>query len=71
MTREELKEMTYEDILEYIHDFESRTCENCKYYIFDKYYYYCNNDLCYDNGMNDVREVEKDFGCNKFERKDT
>lgn len=38
-------------------DFESRTCENCKYYH--------QNYLCLEVGNGDF-EPDKYFGCNKF-----
>ncbi len=42
---------------------KSRTCENCKHYEYE----YCQNEI-----VNDIFygcRISKDFGCNKFERK--
>lgn len=71
MTREEAKEY-YKNIAspyvinEIYDDFESRTCENCKYCIDDGSSGY----VC--KGMSDVIHISSidDFGCNKFERKE-
>jgi len=59
-------------------NFESRTCENCKYgHIEEDYLILCNADF-YDNSIYDTADnlldnalfyPSKDFGCNKFERK--
>jgi hypothetical protein len=81
MTREEAHRIAYEDLDSMYHstwikvvvddiydDFKSRTCENCKYII----------DLGIGDGLecsngisqyqSDYYLVDKDFGCNKFER---
>lgn len=57
------KEMFVEVIDKIYDDFESRTCINCNYYV-DYPNVCCNSDslLCSEF-------VDKDFGCNKFERK--
>lgn len=65
MTREEAKELLKKDnrygidwIIDDIYDdFESRVCENCKH----KTNRECNTIIDY---------FGKDFGCNKFERKE-
>jgi len=91
MNREEAKELFRKDknaygyanapmtkIDEIYDDFESRTCENCKYYYLDgaPNLYICNilpieGELLDDNGfiVRGFFYPEKDFGCNKFERK--
>lgn len=83
MTREEAHNKMYDVWSDEIHyrskptdvmnevydDFESRTCENCKY-----------ANICPDGGntsatVNDCEMIKltfydyEDFGCNKFERK--
>ena len=83
MTREEAKDLILNSVpkewtmrkynLEYnidtIYDeFESRTCNNCKYY---KRYNY--NDMRCSLRVIECQAYEnnyKDFGCNKFEIKD-
>ena len=51
-------------------DFESRTCENCKYFIDEKgtKLQFCNARTV--GGIIGWNGYGKDFGCNKFERKD-
>ncbi len=41
-------------------DFESQTCKNCKYLKDESTTFWCNNMYI---------QIEKDFGCNRFERK--
>jgi len=42
-------------------DFESRICKNCEYY---------KNGICVcDNSLLVAYAVDKDFGCNKFKKK--
>lgn len=48
-------------------DFESRTCENCKRYVPMKWTDFDNKCASMENK---VSHVDKDFGCNKFERKE-
>lgn len=55
----------YEHINKIYDDFESRTCENCIYY----------NDMNESSGLCENMAlpelgVDKDFGCNKFSRKE-
>ncbi len=50
-------------------DFESRTCENCKFYFIHMQYgqgMQCKN---HDSDMHQVKITSKDFGCNKWETK--
>jgi len=44
-------------------DFESMTCENCRYISEVTGDYFCTHNL------NRFNYTDKDFGCNKFERK--
>ena len=71
MTREEalymLNDGLYdnEEVINKIYDdFESRTCENCKYYEFISSVdsYFCTNK------ESSAKFVSSDFGCNRFER---
>ena len=65
------KLVKYTDLIDEItaiyNDFESRICENCKYY--DKYMTehipdgFCTNKTIY------VEEVNEDFGCNGFSQR--
>ena len=50
-------------------DFESRTCENCNYFIDEKgtKFQFCNAST--EGGIIGWNGYGKDFGCNKFERK--
>ena len=51
-------------------DFESRTCESCKWYIEE---YTKRDNHCGKDGMWDLVEMlrcTKDFGCNKWRAKD-
>lgn len=45
-------------------DFESRTCKNCKQYI--NYHKLCRQDV----SIFGESFLNKDFGCNKWEKKD-
>ncbi len=49
-------------------DFESRTCENCKYFIDERNtrLQFCNART--EGGIIGWNGYGKDFGCNKFER---
>ena len=48
-------------------DFESRVCENCKYFTYcDDGFHYCDNQL--NVGFNGL--ITEDFGCNRFERRE-
>ena len=54
-------------------DFNSRTCENCKYYernvpLYGEHEGSCLNYIVVER---DFGTVIADFGCNKFVRKDT
>ena len=89
MTREEAKdliEIEYDSLDNYCDsnhcsvidqiydDFESRTCENCKYVENSGQTYSTAVQKC-KLGIGDINEwgsvfCSKDFGCNKFERKD-
>lgn len=55
--------------VEIIEDFESRTCENCKYFIDEKgtKLQFCNART--EGGIIGWNGYGKDFGCNKFESK--
>ena len=44
-------------------DFESRTCDNCRHSNQTSYALYCRKDV-----KNLTIGVDKDFGCNKFEK---
>ena len=57
---------TSEFISDIYDDFESRTCENCRYY--NSKYEYCDNSNSVCNHL--VVDIDKDFGCNKFERRE-
>ena len=60
--REIVEQEVHELLDEVIVDFEKRTCDNCKWHLGEV----CTNDespLC-------ANFVHKDFGCNKFKRKD-
>ena len=48
-------------------DFESRTCENCKYNIAT-----ANEDIMWCNNSDALEDFEvfANFGCNKFERRE-
>lgn len=47
-------------------DFESRTCENCKHFTFMSR---ANSYICSSLDNQSVKWIDKDFGCNKFERR--
>lgn len=64
------------DMINEIHDdFESRTCENCKYYDRDGLCnggWYMTNDVYSSDSIvpNPELYTKEDFGCNKFEPKE-
>ena len=71
MTREEaweLSEVFGTEIIDKIYDdFESRTCENCKHFIDSECMVIGDWDCYYDSPAQWT--PPKDFGCNKFVRK--
>ncbi len=85
MTREDLSNIfnKYKDddvlnlgvLKEYVNavydDFESRTCENCKYYIEGLQLFGGSRFICMNEEVGDIMydHFSKDFGCNKFKRK--
>jgi hypothetical protein len=78
MTRERLEQIvrdeSWEARVKAVHkaydDFESRTCDNCKYLVSDDYELYCSKDITtFGDDMNWIDSIDT-FGCNKFERKD-
>ena len=65
INREEL----YDLIDEIYDDFENRTCKNCKYFKGSNKIANCSNlEVGAMNGGAFI-DVDKDFGCNKFEKK--
>ncbi len=50
-------------------DFESRTCESCKWYKEEYNDLNCNSDTIFICKLYDIAHG-KDFGCNKWEAKD-
>jgi len=70
MTREEAKKEFWKEG----GIFENRTCKNCKW--FNKKTYECENKENeqeignYDNVDYISMQVDEDFGCNRFERKE-
>ncbi len=55
----------YEIVNEIFDDFENRICRNCKYFIKTKRELLCSNPVNYDYII-----TNKNFGCNRFERKE-
>ena len=64
-------DLTLQIIEDIFNDFESRVCENCKWYILDTYFDMNSFDcMANDKGQTVVSFPPKDFGCNKFIRKE-
>jgi hypothetical protein len=75
MTREEMKKAIFrsqDDLVDYIFDnFESRTCESCKYHIVTNECEVLFTECSDEYDTFDVNlHTGKDFMCNKWEKKD-
>ena len=71
MIFEESQEDSINSIIDNIFDdFESRTCENCKYNKEqDDFMIFCDKEMCQDGSKMMWHSFTKDFCCNKWESK--
>lgn len=72
MIFEESQEDSINSIIDNIFDdFESRSCENCKYNKEqDDFMIFCDKEMCQDNSKMMWHGFTKDFCCNKWEIRD-
>lgn len=72
MIFEESQEDSINSIIDNIFDdFESRTCENCKYNKEqDDFMIFCDKEMCQDGSKMMWHSFTKDFCCNKWEIRD-
>ena len=65
------KDKIISDLMKEIDDFENRTCENCKSFIWNERYSSAHGTCEEGVGMTfrGVNECHEGFGCNKFRAK--